>query len=146
MFILQLCFCVFIANNITIFQSINFTVAECKKVLDLGFIVDSSGSISRRNFIKVKRFLTSVVNKFDIGPKRTHVAIIVYSTNSKVMLHFNDSRGQQLNIVASSIKAIPHMRGLTFIDKALRLAERSVFTKGNGMREDAEKVRQKCLP
>ena len=105
-------------------------------------MVDSSGSISRRNFARMKSFLKSLVNSFDVSQSGSHVAIITYSSKPKVTLKFNDLQGSELNVAAvnEKIDRMPHMRGLTFIDKALVLAERKVFTVANGMREDKPKV------
>ena len=91
----------------------------------------------------MKQFLKFITNEFDIGPNGTHVAMISYSTNAKVALAFNDPRGQQQTTVLKSIKALPHFRGFTFTDKALRLAEKSVFTEASGMRSNTQKV---CFP
>ena len=111
-------------------------------MFDLAFIVDSSGSISRKNFARMKQFLKLVVSEFNIGPEGTHVAVVVYSTNAQVVHTFNVPRGQQLTAerVTSNIDALPHLRGLTFIDKALRLAENNVFVEASGMRRNALKV------
>ena len=112
--------------------------------------MDSSGSISRRNFAKIKNFLRSTINNFDIGHDAAQVAIVVYSTNAEVVLRFNDLEGLQLtsDAVIRKVNDLPHQRGFTFINKALRLAETEVFTEANGMRRNVPKVHlfcKKCL-
>ena len=115
---------------------------ECKAVLDIAFLVDSSGSISSTNLRKMKQFLKSIVNEFEVGPDGTHVAIVVYSNDPAVVLGFNGLLGSQLTTeaVETKIDAMPHLRGFTFIDKALKQARDQVFTKANGMRADVPKV------
>ena len=119
-----------------------FLVPRCKAKVDLAFIVDSSGSISTTNWIRMKEFLKSVVNEFNVADKWTHVAVIAYSTNPKVVLRFNDLKGSALTAAAvnTRIDGMKHQRGLTFIDKALRKAQESVFRTYYGMREDVTKV------
>ena len=106
---------------------------------DLALIVDSSGSISSKNWIRLKEFLRNIINEFDIGPDAVRVAIIVYSTRPKIELKFNEIQGSQLTAAAviRKIDGMKHQRGATFIDKALRMAERKIFVKRNGMRDEA---------
>lgn len=128
--------------NVSFYLFIYFLVKECKAAVDIAFLVDSSGSISRKNFVKMKNFLKTLVNSFDIGPDAAHFAIIAYSTKAKTMLKFSDLRGNQITseAVIKKIDSLPHQRGLTFIDKALRLAEGEVFNTANGMRKVIVKV------
>ena len=112
--------------------------------MDLAFIIDSSGSISRKNWIRLKEFLRNIVSEFDIGQDAAHIAIIAYSTSPKVELKFNDFRGNRLTseAVIRKLESMQHQRGVTYIDKALRKAEREIFTEANGMRgESVPKVR-----
>ena len=106
---------------------------------DLAFIVDSSGSISTRNFARLKEFLRNIILEFDIGPDAVRVAIIVYSTLPQIELKFNDLQGNQLTAAAiiRKLDNIKHQRGLTYIDKALRKAEKEVFIEGNGARDES---------
>ena len=90
----------------------------------------------------MKNFIKAVNKEFEIGPNAAHVAIIAYSTKAQTVLRFSDLSGSQVtaDAVNRKVDALPHQRGYTFIDKALRLAERDVFTEANGMRRDVPKV------
>ena len=90
----------------------------------------------------MKDFLKATVNEFAIGAASTHIAIVAYSTNAQVVLRFNDLRGSQItnDAVNKKIDSMPHQRGFTFIDKALRAAERGLFTEAGGMRKHVPKV------
>ena len=122
--------------------SISFTVKECKAKVDIAFIVDSSGSISRRNWVRMKTFLKAITNEFDIAPEWAHVAIVAYSTRPEVVLRFNDLKGSKLNReeVSKKIDGMPHQRGFTFIDKALQFSDKMVFTTFAGMRKEVPQV------
>lgn len=102
-----------------------------------------TGSISRRNFQNLKNVLRKAIDQFDISETGTHVALIEYSTKATVQLKFNDLSGALMNApnVKRKIQAIPHSRGFTYINKALNLADKELFTEANGMRKDVFKVR-----
>jgi len=116
---------------------------SCNVPLDFAIIVDTSGSISRKNFKLLLRFIRSLVNGFQVAEDHTHIAIIEYSTEASVQLRFNDLPGRKLtkNNVYEIVNRIPHKRGKTYIDRALRLANDEVFTLKGGMRDDVRKVR-----
>ena len=115
---------------------------KCNLPLDVAVLMDSSGSISRRNFQVFKRFIKSIITGFDVSEDHTHIAIIEYSTKASVQLKFNDFTGRALNRnnVKGRVNRIPHRRGKTFIDRALRLANEEVFTEKAGMRDWVKKV------
>ena len=115
---------------------------KCNLPLDVAVLMDSSGSISRRNFQVFKRFIKSIITGFEISEDHTHIAIIEYSTKASVQLKFNDFTGRALNRnnVKGRVHRIPHVRGKTFIDRALRLANEEVFTEKAGMRDWVKKV------
>ena len=125
-----------------------FLVTECEPVVDIAIIVDSSGSISRRNWILMKDFLKQLADEFDISPSGTHVAAVAYSTNPKVVFKFNTLQGSQLNAdeVKKLLDRIPHQRGLTYIDRALLFADGEIFTVQNGMRPQVTKVTLYTMP
>lgn len=108
--------------------------------MDIAFIMDSSGSIGRRNWEKLKRFVKSIVSRFDVGFSATHVAVIAYSTNPVVEMRFWNT--QSTDEVNQVIDKIPWQRGMTYSNKALLLADRDIFTIANGMRPEAPKVRK----
>ena len=112
--------------------------------MDLAILVDTSGSISKRNFGRLLRFIQDIVRGFTISEEGTHIALIEYSNIATIQLNFNDLRGRRrtVNNVVDRVKAIPHQRGRTFIDKALHLADRKVFVASAGMRNEVKKVRR----
>lgn len=109
----------------------------------MALLLDSSGSIGRRNWKKVQKFAKDVVDIYDISEKGTHIAILPYSTNPVIEIKFNKYKGAQLNGVniKRDIDNFKLQRGLTFIDKALKLANEELFTEEAGMRKNIRKVR-----
>ena len=114
----------------------------CKAVVDVAFIVDSSGSIGRRNWLRMLQFLKKMVKGFNVGPDKTHVAVVAYSTGAKVEFRFNRLNGSAVTEKGYYylIDRIRFQRGYTFIDKALLLADGEIFTTAAGMRPELPQV------
>ena len=117
---------------------VRFSDNDCATVVDIAFIIDSSGSISRRNWERVKRFVKAATSKLDVSSSGTRVAAIAYSTDPEVVMRFNDYQGT--DEVNRGFDGMRHQRGYTYTDKALELADRDVFQFSNGMRFNVPKV------
>ena len=114
---------------------------------DIAFIVDSSGSIGRRNWGKMLEFLKRMVEALNVGPNKTHIAVIAYSSKAVLEFPFNKLKGSDVTAqeYGKLIDSIRFQRGFTFIDKALLLAESDVFTTAAGMRPELSQVRLPSL-
>ncbi|KAH0627279.1 hypothetical protein JD844_002802 [Phrynosoma platyrhinos] len=65
-------------------------VEACKeKKSDILFLVDSSSSIGPENFVKIKNFMSELVNKSDIGLDRVHFGAIQFSSRNKEEFRLN---------------------------------------------------------
>ena len=52
----------------------------CKTVhYDLVFVLDSSSSVGKENFEKVRQWVANLVDTFEVGPERTRVGVVRYS-------------------------------------------------------------------
>ena len=107
--------------------------------MDIAFIIDSSGSIGRRNWVRVKRFVKALVSKLYVSNVTARVAAIAYSTDPEVVMRFNENQGT--DEVNREFDGMRHQRGYTYTDKALELADRELFQVSNGMRLRVPKVR-----
>ena len=116
--------------------------AACKATVDLAFIVDSSGSIARRRWPQMLNFVKDVISKFNVGPDGTRVAVIAYSTSPKVEITFNTLSGADITEeeYGKLIDRIRLQRGFTYIDKALKMADKQLFITSAGMRPAVSKV------
>ena len=129
-------------------SNIFFSTADCESgKFDFAIIVDSSGSIGRRNWRLMKAFLKKLPDEFKVSPSGTQVATIAYSSKAQVVFKFNTLQGSRLNAdeVKKLLDKIPHLRGLTYIDKAVQLADKEVFVVESGMRRDVTKVQFKTF-
>ena len=115
----------------------------CNNVkVDLGFIVDSSESIGRRNWAKLKTFVKTIISSFEVAPGKTHVSAIAYSSKAKEVFRFNTLRNSDLNTdeVDNLIDGMKWERGFTRTDLALLLSDSNMFTSSAGMRNNVPKV------
>ena len=93
--------------------------------MDLAFIIDSSGSIGRRNYLKQKDFVKEVAKSFGLSPSQSRAAMVLYSNSASVKARF----GQFASAAefSQAVDDLPYERGLTRIDKALDLAATDIF-------------------
>lgn len=111
--------------------------------MDIAFIIDSSGSIGRSNWIRMQRFLKALVSKLDVSDSATHIAAVAYSGNPEVVMRFSNFQGvDQVNRLLDEMR---WQRGYTYTDKALLLADSDLFQTSNGMRPDVPKVSQSLV-
>ena len=76
---------------------------------DVVFIVDGSGSIGSSDFGRVKSFIKSVVDSFDISNKTVRVGFIQFSTSAAV--EFNLRRYSTKQAVKNAITDILYSGG-----------------------------------
>ena len=108
--------------------------------MDLGFLIDGSGSINSANptnFAKVKKFVAMIASAFAINPKATRVGAVVYSNSPKPL--FNFKRYGNINAVKKAIARTPYPGKGTKTGIALRYIHRYLFN------SIAKKVRKKVL-
>lgn len=87
------------------------------KPAEIFFLLDSSSSIWSPDFKKQLRFVTDVVDVFDIGPNRTRVGVssFSYHYHENIALDTFDTKEQ----VKEAVKAIPQYLGGTYTYDAL---------------------------
>ena len=127
-------------NNTTFFFFV-FADKDCRAIVDVAFVIDSSGSIGPANWERMKQFLKAVVSKLDISPTATRIAVIAYSTEPEVVMLFSDR--QSTEDVNRAFDSMRWQRGFTFTDRALKLADSDLFQTANGMRPSVPKVKGK---
>ena len=92
----------------------------CQANLDLLFLLDESGSVTRTNHELALQFIESVVSFYDISTNGTRVAMISFSSDANVVFDFDDySTSQQLR---RAIREMNYSGGYTFTALALDLA------------------------
>ena len=113
-------------SSLTCCISFSLAPPPCSTPVDLAFMIDSSGSISRRNFMRQGNFVKEVAKSFGPSQNGSRVAIVVYSTSASVEARFGQYTDQEE--FAGAVDSLPHGRGFTRIDKALELTASDIFT------------------
>ena len=93
--------------------------------MDVAFIIDSSGSIGRRNYLKQKNFVKEVAKSFGLAADQSQAAMVLYSNSASVQARFGQYATTEE--FAKAVDALPYERGLTRIDRALELAATDIF-------------------
>lgn len=83
------------------------------------FVLDSSGSIGNTNFQKVRDFVNAVVNDLEIGPTRTQVGVIVFSSSAAVSFSLKTYSNRAA--LSSAVNSIPYIGSGTDTADALYL-------------------------
>ncbi|XP_076455145.1 uncharacterized protein LOC143289845 [Babylonia areolata] len=113
-------------------------VFECKDKLDLAFILDSSGSVSVKDFGLMKQFAAHVVDVMNVSQDAIRIADIVYASTVQVFFAFNDYHSK----AAVKRKLLNTMKfgSTTNTAGALTLARTTLYDGIRGARENVKKV------
>ena len=115
------------------------TATVCDEGIDLGFIVDRSLSVGKRNFQKVKKFLADLSDRFDMAPNKTRMGMILFAGEAEVNLKFSQSTNN--SGIKKNIRKIPNkLYRRTFHYKALEKALTVLFQQENGDRPSHKDV------
>lgn len=110
---------------------------KCNAIADVGFILDSSGSLAGSyNF--EKDFLKSLAAAFGISKNGPRASVITFSLIAELTIKFNE----YFDIASfnDAVDAIPLMGRSTRIDRALRTAQNDMFQARNGARGNTPKI------
>ncbi|XP_068178959.1 collagen alpha-6(VI) chain isoform X2 [Antennarius striatus] len=108
------------------------TVCTQEAVADIVFMVDGSWSIGKENFEKVRRFLNTLVNSFDIGPDQVRIGLVQYSTTPRTEFLLNSHQNKR--DILRYISRLPYMGGGTQTGQGLDFMLKEHFTEAAGSR------------
>ncbi|XP_078364486.1 von Willebrand factor A domain-containing protein 2-like [Oculina patagonica] len=114
--------------------------SSCKRAMDIGVVMDRSGSVGEDNFEIAKQFVISLVQKLQISSHGTRIGIIAYNSRAQVAVKFADVAHQTPTAMTRLIKGIPYNWGLTRTDIAIELANSQLFSRAGGFRSDKPNV------
>ena len=113
-------------------------LALCQTAADIGFIVDSSGSIGNQQYLNMKNFMKGITVAMGFKPSVTHIGIVLYSNRAELYTTFGEHAN--LRKLFRTLLKMPHHKDVTRIDLGLHIADTKLFTTDSGMREDVKKV------
>ncbi|CAB3998999.1 Hypothetical predicted protein, partial [Paramuricea clavata] len=105
----------------------------CREKLDLGFILDRSGSIGSTNFEKIKSFVKDLTDYFEVSQTYTRVSVMSYSSSSTIHFQFSRQFPTKQDLY-SAIDSISYDGGGTNTGEALTKAYTTMFNTNNGAR------------
>ena len=110
---------------------------SCESVVDIGFILDSSGSLAN-DYDKEKDFLKTLAATFGVSDQGSRAGVITFSYYTEHSIKLNDYK--DVTSFNAAVDKIPLMGSTTRIDKALRLTQKEMFSLANGARPGIPKV------
>ena len=107
----------------------------------MAFLVDKTDSIGVEHFMLPKGFLLQLIDTLSIGPTATHTGFVLFAKHPQVLHTFADTKYHSNEKVHHLIESIPAKLGKrTFIDRALKAADESLFTEEGGDRPEFPNV------
>uniref|UniRef100_A0A671USY4 Collagen type XXII alpha 1 chain n=1 Tax=Sparus aurata TaxID=8175 RepID=A0A671USY4_SPAAU len=118
--------------------------AGCKNVhYDLAFILDTSSSVGKENFEKIRQWVANLVESFDVAPDKTRVAVVRYS--DRPTTEFNLGRHRTLEDVKRAARNIRYLGGNTMTGDAISYTTTNIFTEQNGVRPAARGIQRVAI-
>uniref|UniRef100_A0A4W6FFX8 VWFA domain-containing protein n=1 Tax=Lates calcarifer TaxID=8187 RepID=A0A4W6FFX8_LATCA len=118
--------------------------AGCKNVhYDLAFILDTSSSVGKENFEKIRQWVANLVESFDVAADKTRVAVVRYS--DRPTTEFNLGRHRTLEDVKRAARNIRYLGGNTMTGDAISYTTNNIFTEQNGARPTARGIQKVAI-
>ena len=113
--------------NLSIFSGCNRTK------IDVGFLVDSSGSINqadRHNYQRIKDFIKGFIKSVAIGQDDTRIGLATYSGPAdKFRVRINFTEFSTTNSLVDAVQMVPYDAGATLTGDALNRIRTELFSK-----------------
>ena len=108
-------------------------MTKCQNKLDLGFVLDSSGSVGYTNFQRMKLFVKDLTDFYKLGPDETRVSVMSFSDSAYIHISFSGYFADK-NRFDSAVDRIGYDNGGTATAMALSMAYNDMFTSRYGAR------------
>lgn len=71
-----------------VFKSTIFQIRQKYKKIDIVFLIDSSSSVGKQNFLSEMKFVVKFLSDFNVSFNYTRVAIVTFSSQGKIVSAF----------------------------------------------------------
>uniref|UniRef100_A0A8C5EUL1 VWFA domain-containing protein n=1 Tax=Gouania willdenowi TaxID=441366 RepID=A0A8C5EUL1_GOUWI len=115
---------------------------KCREHM-LSFILDTSSSVGKENFEKIRQWVSNLVESFDVSPEKTRVAVVRYS--DRPTTEFNLDRHRTLEDVKTAARNIRYIGGNTMTGDAISYTTNNIFTERNGARPTARGIQRVAI-
>lgn len=110
---------------------------QCDGIADVIFAVHSPKNLGPSKYRKEKEFVKRVATTLNIAPGRSRVSLILYSNFATVRAELGEKT--TMDSFSNLVDGLPHERGETRIDRALKLS-RSLFDSSGATRRGVPKI------
>ena len=124
----------------SIFCGTLFSTEASKCKLDLGLVVDTTGSIQQQNVPILQAALRHLLQQFDVSASETHVAFMTFAEKSTLHNSFNDASYHNAEAIFRLINESIVLSRPTRLDLALKAAKEEMFPAKNGLRPGVSKA------
>ena len=100
--------------------------------------MDASESMTRKDFETQKEVIKKIAATFDVGPTKSHLGLMTFSSHAQVRVKFGDKL--DLYSFQDSVDKLPFAAGGTRFDKAFKVAAKDLFSPSGGVRLHLPKV------
>lgn len=100
--------------------------------------MDASESMTKKDFEIQKEVIKRIAATFEVGPTKTHLGLITFSSNAQVRVKFGDKLDQRSFF--DTVDNLPFAAGGTRFDKAFGVAANDLYSSKGGVRPDVPKV------
>ena len=115
-----------------------FCISACSGVIDIIFVLDSSGSEQSQRFQIIQQVVVDVIQQLEISFDRTRVGLVYFS--DLAILDFNLLAFPVKQDLIEAIKRVPYIGGKTNTADAISLLYTNAFTQANGDRQEAPNI------
>ncbi|XP_052006790.1 collagen alpha-6(VI) chain isoform X2 [Xyrauchen texanus] len=122
-----------------LFLSLCFLVTDCQKFVctqeamaDIVFLVDGSESIGLKNFQQIKKFLSSLVQNFEVAPDKVQIGLVQYTDTPRT--EFFLKRYQNKEDILNNIQKLNYKTGGTYTGEGLEFLLKQHFVEEAGSR------------
>ncbi|XP_036446136.1 LOW QUALITY PROTEIN: collagen alpha-6(VI) chain [Colossoma macropomum] len=123
---------VFILASCFLSSGAQKTVCTEEALADIVFLVDGSWSIGTENFQRIREFLFTLVDSFDLGPDKVRIGLVQYSNSPRTEFNLNSYESKQE--VLDYITNLPYMGGGTKTGLGLDFLLKNHFREEAGSR------------
>uniref|UniRef100_A0A8C4SQ98 VWFA domain-containing protein n=1 Tax=Erpetoichthys calabaricus TaxID=27687 RepID=A0A8C4SQ98_ERPCA len=126
------------------FNSNHSLISGCKNVhYDLVFILDTSSSVGKEDFEKVRQWVANLVETFEIGPEKTRVGVVRYS--DKPTTEFDLGRYTTVEDVKRAARNIRYLGGNTNTGEAISYITTRSFSETSGARPREQGIKKVAI-
>ena len=106
---------------------------KCDIILDLTFIIDSSGSVTPYEFQQAKLYVDRLVKRLNVEPtfQEAHVGIISFAESAYTYQVYVPN-SQYIDMLSNRVKSLPYLGRSTALTKALNDAKEKIFKENRG--------------